>query len=120
MRHQEQRGDPDCDGGRRDQSQPADLAVAGLTLQLQPQHALGPLALRRRLLAVELDAARIAIERLLQRRDHDAGQARLETNRRATAAGLEQLLLLLLLVRHRTDLPAADDIGDADHRVENL
>jgi hypothetical protein len=52
--------------------------------------------------------------------DDDAGEPRLERARRAGAARLEQLLLLLLIVRHRPDLPAADDVGDADHRVENL
>ena len=77
-----QRADPRRDGDAGEQTQPADLAIGGLALQLEPQRALGSLAFGVQLLTLELEPSRIAIERFLQRRDDDAGETCLETARR--------------------------------------
>ena len=100
------------------QSKPADLAVAGLTVQLQRQHALGALALRRGLFALELESAARRDRSFLQRGDDDAGEPGFECAGNRPRGGVE--LLLRRVGGHRPDLPAARQIGDADHGIENL
>ena len=118
-RRQEQRAEPAGDRDAGEQPQPADLAVARLPLQLEPQRALGALALRLELLALELEPTRVAIERFLQRGDDDAGQPRFEAagrpRRRPRAAAAASSV-----VRRAAALRPAREIGDAERRVDEL
>src|SRR6185369_13831215 len=67
----------------REQPQPRDLTIGGLTLQLEPQRPLRAIAFGFGLLPFEIEPPRVALEGLSQRRDDDAGEARLEPSRRA-------------------------------------
>ena len=77
-RREEQRPDPARDRDAGEQPQPADLAIARLTQQLESQRALRALALGVQLLALQIEPLGVAIERFFQRGDDDAGQPRLE------------------------------------------
>ncbi len=74
----EQRAEPACHRHAREKPETADLLIAGLPRQLDSQNALRPHPLGLDLLALELETLMIAVERLFQRSDHHARQARLE------------------------------------------
>ena len=69
------RRDPSNQRGAGQQPEPRELAIDGLAPQLQPKRFLGAPPLLFQLGALELESRVIAIERFLQRRDDDAGQA---------------------------------------------
>ncbi len=77
-RRKKQRAEPADHGDAGEQTQPPDFTIAGLTQQLQLQRPLGALTLRFELLALELQAPRVAIERLFQRGDDHGRQPRVE------------------------------------------
>src|SRR5579872_1433787 len=93
-----------------------DLALAGLTQQVEPHRALRPQALGLHLLALQFEPPRITIERFLERRDDDAGKAGFETAwdvfRRLDAAGVVRRAQL-------RDAATARDVGEANHRIEH-
>ena len=115
-RREEQRPEPARHGDAGQQAQPSDFAIAGLPQQLELQRALGAVALRLELLALELQPPRVAVERLFERRHDDARKTRFEAAERPSGIGLLQRLVLR---RHRSHPAAARQIGDADQRVEN-
>jgi hypothetical protein len=87
--------------------------------QLQPQRALGALALGFGVRTLELEPAAVAIEDLFQRGDHHAGEPRFEAVQwRALSWNLERLGIAARPAE-RLHLAAAREIGHADHRIED-
>src|SRR5438093_13137227 len=84
---EEERAEPACRRNAGHEPETADLALACLAQELEPQRAIRTRALSLQLLAFELEATGVAIEGFLQRGDDDAGEPCLEMTERAAARG---------------------------------
>ncbi len=117
-RGEDERPEPARHGRPGHQAQPSNLALARLTRQLQAHRPLGALALRLGLLPLELEAAAVAIESLLQRRDDDPEQARVEAPAGRRADDVERLMVRLSRAVARTSDPTGD-VDGAERRVQH-
>src|SRR4029453_5901761 len=107
---------PADDGYGCHEPQTYELALTGLTHQLEPQRTLGALSLGFNLLPFEVEPAAIAFEGFPQGGDDNAGKGSLERAEGATANGQPPVVHLIEAIlrpaRYRK-------IGHADDRAQN-
>ena len=114
------RRDPSNQGNAAKQSQSRKLPVYGLTPQLQPQRLVGPPPLLFQLGALELESRVIAIERFLERRDDNAGQAGFDLpGKSLRGGGLGKRRIWWGRCGCRT-LETLGGVAKRDHRVHRL
>jgi hypothetical protein len=98
----------------------ADFPVARLTTELERERAFRPQAFGFELVALQFKPMGVAFEGFFQGSDDDAREPCLEAAKSGAAAGLELLRLVRRLLAHLPDLAAAREIGDTNHRIEDL
>ncbi len=118
-RRQQQRAEPAHDRDSGHQAQASDLAIAGLTQQLEAQRAFGTLALGLRQLALEIETPAVAVEHFLQRGDDDAGDVSVEATGRGESRRRSRRLTILFGICTVLRPAGQRHVGHADRRVEN-
>src|SRR5207253_8618946 len=100
-----------------DEPETPDFPFARLAPQLEAEPALGACVLGLQLLALELEARRVAIECFLQRRNDDSGETCFEMTQ--STAAWRELLRRGVELRSGPAAAAARQIRDADQDVED-